>query len=97
MGDIRDSSCPPPIVPDSFLGGSTPHLWSLELQGILFPGVGKLLSSTHDLISLSLDFVPLPSYILPQAMVSILSALTKLKSLHLNFEIPSSTHGPGVS
>jgi hypothetical protein len=30
-------------------------------------------------------------------MVPILSALTKLKSLHLNFEIPSSTHGPGVS
>jgi hypothetical protein len=77
-----------PILPDSFLGGSVPHLRSLKLDGVPFPGIGKLLLSTRDLVFLSLEFIPSSGFISPEAMVDILSALTKLESLHLNFEIP---------
>ena len=78
----------PPTFPDSFLGGSTPHLRSLYLWGIPFPGIGRLLLSTRDLVALSLGFIPNSGYISPEAMVDHLSALTRLKTLHLSFEIP---------
>ena len=76
----------PPIVPDSFLGGSVPRLRSLDLWGIPFPAIRKLLLSTGNLVTLSLGFIPHSGYIPPEAMVAILSALTSLKTLHLNFE-----------
>ena len=79
----------PPIFPDSFLGGSLPRLRSLNLWGIPFPAIGKLLLSTRDLVALSLGFIPHSGYISPEAMVAILSELTRLKSLYLSsFEIP---------
>ena len=76
----------PPIFPDSFLGGSVPRLRSLNLSGIPFPGLGKLLSSTHNLVFLSLGFIPPSRNFSPEAMVDILSTLTKLEVLHLNFD-----------
>ena len=76
----------PPMLPDSFLGGSVPSLRSLLLWGISFPGLGRLLLSTRDLVTLSLNFFPPSEYILPEAMVAILSTLARLASLHLNFE-----------
>ena len=39
-----------PILPDSFLGESAPRLRSLSLEGIPFPGLGKLLLSTTHLV-----------------------------------------------
>ena len=78
----------PPMLPDSFLGGSAPRLRSLNLWGIPFPGIGKLLLSTRDLVTLSLGFIPESGYISPDAMVTTLSALTRLKTLHLSFEFP---------
>ena len=75
----------PPTLPDSFLGGSVPSLRSLKLWGIPFPGIGCLLSSTRDLVNLSLGFIPRSTHFPPEAMVDILSSLTKLKTLHLNF------------
>ena len=77
-----------PILPDSFLGGSVPSLRSLKLWGIPFPALGKLLLSTRELVALSLGYIPNSGYISPEAMVVILSALTRLQSLHLNFETP---------
>ena len=77
-----------PMLPDSFLGGSVPSLRSLLLWGISFPGLGRLLSSTRDLVTLSLNFFPPSEYISPEAMVAILSKLARLASLHLNFETP---------
>jgi len=74
-----------PIFPDSFLGGSVPRLRSLDLWRIPFPGIGKLLLSTRDLVTLSLGSLSHSGYISPGAMVTILSALTRLKSLRLNF------------
>ena len=78
----------PPILPDSFLGGSVPQLRSLDLWGIPFPAIGKLLLSTRDLVFPHLDFIPSSGFISPEAMVDILSALTRLESLHLDFNIP---------
>jgi hypothetical protein len=76
----------PRILPDSFLGGFVPSLQSFSLWGIPFPTMRKLLLSTRDLVILSLGFIPPSGFILPDAMVDILSTLTKLKTFHLNFD-----------
>jgi hypothetical protein len=75
-----------PILPDSFLGGSVPSLRSFSLWGIPFPAIGKLLLTTRDLVTLSLGFIPNAGFILPDAMVDILSTLTKLETFDLNFD-----------
>ena len=77
----------PPTLPDSFLGGSVPSLRSFTLRGIPFPALGKLLLTTRDLVNLTLGFNPPSESILPDAMVDILSALTKLKTFHLGFDL----------
>jgi hypothetical protein len=79
-----------PVVPDSFLSGFAPRLRSLCLDGILFPGLPKLLLSTTELVYLSLLNIPHPGYITPHAMATCLSALTRLKSFSLNFQSPRS-------
>jgi F-box-like len=43
-----------PFLPDSFLGGSAPHLQSLQLGGVDFSGLPNLLSSAVGLVTLSL-------------------------------------------
>jgi hypothetical protein len=75
----------PPILPDSFLGGSVPHLRLFNLWGIPFPAMGKLLSSTRDLVTLYLGSIPPSGHIPPEAIVNILSGLTRLKKLHIGF------------
>jgi hypothetical protein len=81
-------------LPDSFLGGSAPCLRSLILSEVSFPAIGKLLSSTRDLVILYLNCIPPPGYISPKAMALILSTLTRLESLTLNFEKSKfRTHG----
>ena len=75
----------PPILSDSFLGGSAPRLQSFSLWGIPFPAIGKLILSARDLVTISLGLVPPSGLMLPEAMVDILSTLTKLKTLRLNF------------
>ena len=75
-----------PIVPDSFLGESTPQLRTLGLDGIPFPGLGKLLLSTSNLVDLDLRRIPHSGYISPQAIVAGLEASTRLKKLALEFQ-----------
>jgi len=79
-----------PVLPDSFLGGSAPRLQVLRLLGIPFPGLPKLLLSTHDLVTLRLDRIPPSGYISPDAMVTCLSTLTSLEKLELRFRTPRS-------
>ena len=79
-----------PVLPDSFLGGSAPRLRSLLLGGIPYPSMGKLLSSTTDLVRLSLHHIPHSGYIAPEAIVPSLSMLPRLKSLELGFRYPRS-------
>ena len=78
------------VVPDSFMGGSAPRLKHLSLNGIPFPGLPKLLLSATHLASLSLNRIPHSGYISPDRMVAVLSTLTSLKSLWLEFKSPRS-------
>jgi len=79
-----------PVLLDSFLKGSAPRLQSLWFQGIPFPAIGKLLLSSCDLSELSLDKIPHSGYISPDALVSGLSRLTRLRTLILEFQSPRS-------
>ena len=79
-----------PVLPDSFLGGSAPRLRSLDLYGIPYPSIGILLSSTTNLVTLSLWGIPHS-----EAIVTCLSMLAKLEELHLGFKCPRSrAHQP---
>jgi hypothetical protein len=73
------------VLPDSFLGGSAPRLKTLYLFGVPFPGLPKLLLSTHNLVRLYLWRIPRSGYISPSAMVTALSTLTSLEEFHLGF------------
>src|SRR6266478_2518652 len=80
----------PPVVPDSFLGGSALHLRYFALDGIPFPGLPKLhLSATH-LVDLTLSNIPHSGYISPEAMAALLSVLSSLQTLYLRFQSPQS-------
>ena len=77
-----------PVFPDSFLGGSAPRLRSLDLDGILYPSMGRLLLSTTNLVRLSLRRIPHSGYIAPETIVPCLSTLPTLESLSLGFQHP---------
>ena len=76
------------VLPDSFLGGSAPHLRQLNLYGIPFPGLPKLLLSTTHLVILRLSNIPHSGYLSPDTMVTALSTLNSLKILWLKFQSP---------
>ena len=79
-----------PVLPDSFLGGYAPRLRSLDLDGIPYPPIGRLLSSTTNLVRLSLSRIPHSGYIAPETIVPFLSTLSRLESLGLGFQYPQS-------
>jgi F-box-like len=72
-----------PVLPDSFLGGSAPHLRFLALTWISFPGLPKLLLSATHLVHLWLVNLPHSGYISPEAMATYLSMLTSLEEFQL--------------
>ena len=78
------------VVPDLFLGGFAPRLKSLELHGLPFPGLPKLLLFATNLTYLYLQTIPHSGYISPDVMVAALSTLTSLKHLALTFNSPDS-------
>ena len=78
------------VIPDSFSGGSAPHLRFLTLNSLPFPGLSKLLLSATGLIYLDIRRIPHSGYISPEVMASCLSVLTRLVSLTLGFESPRS-------
>ena len=80
----------PIIVPDSFLGGSATRLQYFDLYGIPFPGLPNLLSSATHLVHLNLTFIPHSGYISPEAIVALLSVLSSLRTLSLDFRSPKS-------
>jgi len=79
-----------PVLPDSFLGGSAPRLRFLDLLGIPYPSIGNLLSSTTNLVKLSLWHIPHSGYISPETIVRCLSMSPRLGSLSLGFRYPRS-------
>ena len=78
------------VIPDSFLGGSAPRLRSFTLTCIPFPGLPKILLTTTHLVQLHLRHIPHSGYISPKAMAALLSVLSSLESLHLDFPSPQS-------
>jgi hypothetical protein len=74
------------VDPASFLGGSAPHLQTLILGCIPFPGLPNLLLSATHLVHLRLWSIPLSGYISPEAMATCLSVLTRLEGLDITFE-----------
>jgi hypothetical protein len=86
LSDVKTA----PVIPDSLMGGSAPHLQFLGLKRILFPGLSNFLLSATDLLYLDLRRIPHSGYISPEAMATCLSVLTRLTVLHLEFESPRS-------
>jgi hypothetical protein len=84
------NSYPAPALSDGFLGGSAPHLRSLELYSIEFPALPKLLLSATDLVDLAFWNFPDSGYISPETLVTCLVVLANLKSLIIQFLIPIS-------
>ena len=82
-----------PIVPDSFLGGSSPRLQEIWLKTVPFPGLPKLLSSATHLTEIYIEDITRSGYISPETMVTCLSALTSLKRLCLGFLLRSHPDG----
>jgi hypothetical protein len=78
------------VLSDSFLGGSAPGLRQLDLYGIPFPTLPRLLLSATDLVLLKLWDIPHSGYISPEAIVTCLSTLTRLRKLFLSFRSPRS-------
>ena len=87
---LRLSSEAVTVVVNLFLGGSAPRLQELNLRGIPFPGLPKLLSSATHLTHLFLFNIPHIGYFSPEAIVTALSTLTSLRQLCLEFESPRS-------
>ena len=77
-------------IPDSFLDGSAPHLRRFSLDGIPFLGLPRLLLSATHLVNLSLTYIPHSGYISSEAMVTLLSVLSSLQGLTLEFASPQS-------
>ncbi len=75
-----------PALPSGFLGGSAPCLQFIHLEGIPFPALPTLLSSTSDLASLYLDDIPQDGYISPETMAAGLSAFPRLERLLIGFQ-----------
>ncbi len=80
----------PPVIPDSFLGGSAPRLRLFRLDGIPFPGLPKLVLSATHLCRLDLFNIPHSGYFPPEAMAALLSVLPSLETLLLHFRSPQS-------
>jgi F-box-like len=87
---LQPGGGPVPVIPASFLGGSAPHLQSLWLDYIPFPGLSKLLLSATHMVLLVLSNIPDSGYISPEEMIACLSVLTKLENLAIDFDFPQS-------
>ncbi|KAF8259417.1 hypothetical protein EI94DRAFT_1027539 [Lactarius quietus] len=79
-----------PALPETFLGGSTPHLRVVHLDGVLFPALPTLLLSATDLVDLKLLNIPHDGYVSPDAMVASLRVLVRLEILSIGFQFPTS-------
>jgi hypothetical protein len=79
-----------PALPNGFLGGSAPRLQEICLDGIPFLTLPTLLLSARHLVSLKIDNIPATGYISPEAMVTCLNTLIKLRTLSIGFRAPIS-------
>jgi len=75
-------------LPDTFMGGSAPRLQRLDLDGISFLTLPRLVLSPTNLTALTLRAIPSAGCISPGEMVAYLSPLTLLSELVMEFESP---------
>ena len=90
------------LLPDDFLGESSPRLQTIYLRNVTFPALKTLLLSASDLVELQLHRIPLAGYILsPVEMTMILADLPRLETLVLQFRFAlftsDSIHAPPVT
>jgi hypothetical protein len=76
------------ILSDSFVGGSVPPLRSLGLHNIRFTALQTRLLSPNSLVHLHPLNTTYEDCILPNAMVTCLSSLTRLEDLSIGFQSP---------
>jgi len=76
------------------LGGSAPRLRTLVLIGVPSPSIPKLLLSANALVTLFLWRIPDSGYFSPDAIATALAMMTRLESLHLQFQFPQSRPDP---
>jgi F-box-like len=88
----NDSKESPLVLPGTFLGGSTPRLQSILLDGLSLPSpaLKRLLLSASDLVTLELYHMPSTGFISPEDIFTGLSTLLRLKKLSLHFNSPPS-------
>ena len=80
------------LAGNAFLGGSSPHLREIELDGIAFPfpSIRQVLLSTTNLVELHLGHIPNDAHFSPNELVTSLSTLLQLKRLTVDFHsLPS--------
>jgi hypothetical protein len=78
------------VLPETFLGGSAPHLQLFILRGFPFPSFPKFVLSATHIVRLELLGIPNSGYISPEVMAACLAALLNLKRLTLGFPSPLS-------
>ncbi|KAH9008439.1 hypothetical protein EDB83DRAFT_528669 [Lactarius deliciosus] len=80
-----------PVLPNDFLGGSTPSLREIQFNGIPFLALPALLSSAGNLVKLLLHEIPCQTgYISSAAFAACLAVLPSLESLSIGFHTPAS-------
>jgi len=77
------------VLPDQFLGGSTPRLRQIDLSGTAFPSLPRLLLSARDLVSLQLDEIPDTGYFSPVTLATGLCATPHLRTLKIHYLTPT--------
>jgi hypothetical protein len=75
----------PPVLPESFLGGSAPNLRSFCLVGISFSSLPRMLLSATNLVYLSVGNIHPSAHLCPQLVVDCLSTLAKLQGLKIHY------------
>ena len=78
------------VVPDLLLSGSAPLLRSLRLRSVHFPlpVLRDILLSATNLVEIRIRRIPDSGLISPEAVVSCLSATTRLEEFELGFQSP---------
>jgi hypothetical protein len=88
---VRDATWPPILVRNAFLGGSSPDLREIKLDGIAFPfpAIRQALLSNNNLVELHLSGIPHDVYFPADDLVTALSSLIQLDRLTIGFHSPS--------
>lgn len=74
------------VLPGRFLGGSALCVQELELVTVPFPALPALLASASDLPEFRLYDIHKTGYILSEAIVAGVAALTSLWFFHIGFK-----------